>query len=86
MALNLRQLCRKLQMAIAINRSRRISINYFQTYSSKAGRTVTKYVLSEYVTDGEKAKGKYTVLLESWSLPDVVKYLAGILNSEGGAQ
>lgn len=86
MAQNLRALARKLQQAIAIKRNRRISINQYQSYSAKAGRTVTKYVLSEYtVTDKETGRGKYKTLLESWSLPEVVKYLAGILNQNGGA-
>ena len=84
MAQNLRALARKLQQAIAIRCNRRISINQYQTYSTKAGRTVTKYVLSEYQAD-KSGKGKYTTLLESWSLPEVVKYLAGILNQNGGA-
>lgn len=82
MATNLRPLARKLQQAIAIKRNRRISINQYQTYSQKAKRTVTKYVLSEYQTD-DNGKGKYRTLLESWSLPEVVKFLAAIL--EGGA-
>ena len=83
MAQNLRALARKLQQAIAIRCNRRISINQYQVYSTKAGRTVTKYVLSELTTDPKnKDRKKYSNLLESWSLPDVVKYMAGILNGE----
>ena len=85
MAQNLRVLARKLQQAIAIKRGRRISLNQYQTYSTKAGRTVTKYVLSEYQADAKTGKGKYNTLFESWSLPEVVKYLAGVLNQNGGA-
>ena len=82
MATNYRTVARKLQTALAMS-GRKISINQYQAYSARAGRTVTKYVLSEYVlseyvqhTPGEK--GKYQNLFESWSLPDVVKYLANL--------
>ena len=80
MARNLRTLARKLQQAIAIQHGRRISINTFQSYSVKAGRSVTKYILSEYVADD--AKGRYRTLFSSWQLPEIVKFLAAILNGE----
>lgn len=76
MAKNLRPLAKKLQMAIAIKRDRRISIDQKQFYSTKAQRTVTKYTLTEFI------EGKYKTLYVSWSLPDVIKYLASILNEE----
>lgn len=76
MAKNLRPLAKKLQMAIAIKRNRRISIDQKQFYSTKAQRTVTKYTLTEFI------EGKYKTLYTSWSLPDVIKYLASILNEE----
>ena len=76
MAKNLRPLAKKLQIAIAIKRNRRISIDQKQFYSTKAQRTVTKYTLTEFV------EGKYKTLYTSWSLPDVIKYLASILNEE----
>lgn len=76
MATNYRTLARKLQTAISLQHGRRISIQTFQSYSPKAKRTVTKYVLSEYLEDSRK----YSKLFESWSLPDVVKFMAGILN------
>lgn len=76
MAKNLRPLAKKLQMAIAIKRNRRISIDQKQFYSTKAQRTVTKYTLTEFI------EGKYKTLYTSWSLPDVIKYLASILNGE----
>ena len=76
MAQNLRALARKLQQAIAIKRNRRLSINQYQSYSTKAGRTVTKYVISEY------DQGKYKTLYETWRLPDLVVFLASILNGE----
>ena len=81
MAQNLRQLARRLQQAIAIKCNRRLSINQYQSYSIKAGRTVTKYVVSEYIA-GDGPKGKYKTLFESWNLPQLVKYLASVL--EGG--
>jgi len=84
MAVNLRPLARKLQTALYIQRQRRISINYYQMYSQKAGRTVTKYIISEYI-QGEDSSGKYTKLFESWSLPEVVKFLAGLLQGEEAA-
>lgn len=77
-AKNLRPLAKKLQMAIAIKRNRRISIDQKQFYSAKAQRTVTKYTLTEYNQDTKN----YTTLFASWSLPDVIKYLAAILNEE----
>lgn len=76
MAKNLRPLAKKLQMAIAIKRDRKISIDQKQFYSTKAQRTVTKYTLTEFI------EGKYKTLYTSWSLPDVIKYLASILNGE----
>jgi len=79
MAKNLRPLAKKLQMAIAIKRNRRISIDQKQFYSTKAQRTVTKYTITEFVPDTKK----YNTLFTSWSLPDVIKYLASILNETG---
>lgn len=88
MAANLRPLCRKLQTALAIQQGRRISINTYQAYSTKAGRTVTKYILSEHVQqDGDSAaptREKYHTLFQSWSMPDVVRFLADELQ-KGGA-
>ena len=79
MANNLRPLARKLQTALYIQCGRRISINQYQMYSAKAGRTVTKYVLSEG-TQADDGRSTYKTLLSSWSLPDVVRYLAVELN------
>ena len=76
MPTNYRSLARRLQQAIAIKRGRQLSISYYQMFSTKAGRTVTKYVISERIG------GKYKSLLESWSLPDVVKFLAGELQKD----
>lgn len=91
MAANLRPLCRKLQTALAIQQGRRISINTYQAYSTKAGRTVTKYILSEHVQqDGSGSAAptqeKYHTLFQSWSLPDVVRFLADELQKGGTPQ
>ena len=78
MANNLRPLVKKLQTALFLKQQRRININYYQMYSEKAQRTVTKYVLSENTPDSE-GNNKYNTLMSTWSLPEVVKYLAGEL-------
>ena len=79
MANNLRPLIKKLQTALYIKHQRRININYYQMYSEKAQRTVTKYVLSENTPDDD-GNNNYKTLLATWSLPDVVKFLAEQLN------
>lgn len=83
-ATNYRAVARKLQQAIAIRQNRRISINQYQAYSVKAGRTVTKYVLSEY-QQTKDGKGKYKTIFEAWNVPSVVKFLADELQ-KGGAK
>lgn len=82
MATDLRRLIRKLQQALAIQQGRHISLSTYQVYSTKAGRTCTKYILSEQRQDGEKRA--YKKMLESWSLPEIVKALANEL--QGGKQ
>ena len=77
MATDLRRLIRKLQQALAIQQGRHISLSTYQVYSTKAGRTCTKYILSEQRQDGEKRA--YKKMLESWSLPEIVKALANEL-------
>ena len=78
MAQNYRSIAKKLQTAIAIKHDRRISINYFQQYSTKQKRTVTKYVLSEY----DQNKKKYVTLFKSWQLPEIVQFLGNIYQSD----
>lgn len=78
MATNLMALARKLQTALAM-RGRRISINHYQAYSEKAGRMVTKFVLTE-----KNARGKNQTIFESWRLPEVVMFLAGCMKDGGG--
>lgn len=79
MANNLRPLIKKIQTALYIKNQRRININYYQMYSEKAQRTVTKYVLSENTPDDD-GNNNYKTLMSTWSLPEVVKYLANELN------
>lgn len=77
MASDLRRLIRKLQQALAIQQGRHISLSTYQVYSTRAGRTCTKYILSEQRKDDEKRA--YKKMLESWSLPEIVKALANEL-------
>lgn len=66
---NLRPLLYKLQAAHSA-KGRRIFVNQFQNYSEKAGRMVTKYVLSE------KRNGRLEKLFETWQLREAIQYLA----------
>ena len=66
---NLRPLLYKLQAAHSA-KGRRIFVNQFQNYSEKAGRMVTKYVLSE------KRNGRLEKLFETWQLHEAIQYLA----------
>lgn len=81
MAANYRSMARKLQMALAAQ-GRRIAINQYQAYSAKAGRTVTKYVLSEYKQPTGAPRGKYENFFATWSMPEVVRALAAIYAGE----
>lgn len=74
MAARLKMLAYKLQTALC-QKGRYIKINQYQNYSEKAGRMVTKYVLSEKkMTDTGKMKD--SAILESYQMADVVKRLA----------
>ncbi len=70
---NLRALLRKLQTAHTA-KGRRILVNQFQNYSERAGRMVTKYVLSE------KRNGKLVKIFETWQIHEAVQFLADELN------
>ena len=76
--MNLKKLSVKLQTALA-NKGRYIKINQSQSYSPKAGRMVTKYVLSEKRLT-EKGKPKDFAILNTYQMADVVKELARMLN------
>lgn len=71
MASDLRRLVRKLQQALAIKQGRHISLSTYQMYSQRAGRTCTKYIISE-----QRPDGGYKKMMDSWSLPEIVKRLA----------
>lgn len=72
---------RKLQTALSM-RGRHIKINQFQSYSEKAERMVTKFVVCEkQCIDG---KMKDVAICETYRMVDVVKALAHILNDGGG--
>lgn len=71
---NLHKLIRKIQAALLM-KGRIININQFQSYSEKSGRMVTKFVLTE-----KNKGGKNIPLFESFCLPDVVKFLSGLLH------
>lgn len=77
--MNIRRTANKLQTALCA-KGRYIRINQFQSYSPKAERMVTKFVLAEKQTIencGIK-KEKYVTILETYSMADIVKKLARI--------
>lgn len=77
--MNLRRTANKLQTALCM-KGRYIKINQYQSYSPKAERMVTKFVLTEKRTIescGIK-KEKNVTILETYSMADVVKRLARI--------
>lgn len=80
MANNYRALVKKLQTALYLQKQRRITITNYSMWSDKAGRMVTKYVLSENTPDD--AGNHYKTLFSAWALPDVVKFLADQLQGE----
>lgn len=74
--MNLRKLSNKLQTALC-QKGRKIRINQFQSYSEKAGRMVTKFVLNEKKVM-KNGLEKTITILETYQLADVVKELARI--------
>lgn len=74
--MNLRKLSNKLQTALC-QKGRKIRINQFQSYSEKAGRMVTKFVLNEKKTMRNGTEKTITIL-ETYQLADVVKELARV--------
>lgn len=71
--MNIKRLAYKLQTALC-QKGRYIKINQYQSYSTKAERMVTKYVLSEKKT--VNGKHKDFIILETYRMPDIVKTLA----------
>lgn len=79
--MNLTKTMYKLQTALC-QRGVLIKINQVQSYSEKIGRMVTKFVLQEKQTM-ENGKTKNVTILETWQKPEVVKFLAEMLNGGG---
>lgn len=75
---NIKRLAYKLQTAL-IQKGRYIKINQYQTYSERAERMVTKYVLVEKRMNSA-GKMKDFVIMESYQMAEVVKRLAEMLN------
>ena len=73
----LKSIANKLQKALTMN-GRYITINQNQFYSEKLEKMCTKYLLKEKEEiDGET---KNVTLLETFSMVDVVNFLANLLN------
>ena len=52
-----------------------VKINQYQSYSERAERMVTKYVLQE-IRETMDGKKKSVTIFESYQMADVVKFLA----------
>lgn len=75
---NMRMLMYKLQTAL-MQRGRLVYIGQFQNYSEKAGRMVTKIVLSE-----KNEEGRMVRIFETWNTHEAVQFLAAQLNGGDG--
>ena len=75
--MNLFALARKLQRAL-IRKGRTIKINQSQVWFEETGRMGTKYTVLERKT--VKGKNKDVVLMNSFRLDEVVKYMATMLD------
>lgn len=75
---NIKRLAYKLQTAL-VQKGRYIKINQYQTYSERAERMVTKYMLVERRMNSV-GKMKDFVIMESYQMAEVVKRLAEMLN------
>lgn len=73
----LKIIANKLQKALTMN-GRYITINQNQFYSEKLEKMCTKYVLKEKVEIDDKMQN--VTLLETFSMVDVVNFLADLLN------
>ena len=81
--MKLNRLARRLQTALCMQ-GRHIRINQFQHYSEKKERMVTKYMLSEEKINSD-GKRYYAAILETYQMAEVVKALAGLLDTGGEA-
>lgn len=77
---SMRQLAHKLQTALC-QKGRHIKVNQFQSYSEKAGRMVTKFVLQE-TRKNDAGKVKTVTHLETYQMAEVVKKLAAIYGGD----
>ena len=73
----LKSVANKLQKALTMN-GRYITINQNQFYSEKLEKMCTKYVLKEKAEIDCETKN--VTLLETFSMVDVVNFLADLLN------
>lgn len=80
--MNLRRLANKLQTALC-QKGRHIRINQYQSYSQRAERMVTKFVLNERIILGN-GKPKTITILETYRMADVVKTLAEMYGEANG--
>lgn len=81
--MNIKRLMYKLQTALCM-RGIKIKINQRQSWSEKNERMVTKYVIQKEIFDKKLQRSRYVTDLESYQAADVVKYLAGLLDDDGG--
>ena len=72
--MNLRRIANKLQLALC-QKGKYIKINQYQSYSQKAERMVTKFVLVEK-RETPTGKMKDFPILETYQMAEVVKELA----------
>ena len=73
----LKSIANKLQKALTMN-GRYITINQNQFYSEKLEKMCTQYVLKEKMEIDDKMQN--VTLLETFSMVDVVNFLADLLN------
>lgn len=71
--MNLRRVANKLQLALC-QKGKHIKINQYQSYSPKAKRMVTKFVLVEK-RETPTGKTKDFTILETYQMAEVVKEL-----------
>lgn len=79
--MSLRHKMYQLQMALC-QKGKQIKINQFQSYSERAGRMVTRYVLAEKRNIDGKIKD--FVIMESYQTAEVVKKLAEMYKGDDG--
>lgn len=78
--MNLRGLCKKLQKALC-EKGEFYKVNQIQSYSPVTNRMFTKYVVIK--TEKIEDKIKNTTVLETYKMPDVVKFLAEVYRGDG---